>query len=36
MIYTEEHDNLKSARAREKYLKSASGRKWMRSNVFEK
>lgn len=35
MIYSEEYDSLKGARAREKYLKSASGRKFLKE-LFSK
>ena len=30
MIYNEKYDNLKEARGREKYLKSATGRKFLK------
>ncbi len=30
MIYNEKYDNLKEAREREKYLRSASGRKFLK------
>jgi hypothetical protein len=29
MIYTEEHPDWQSARTREKYLKSAAGKRWL-------
>ncbi len=35
MIYHEEYDNLGEARKREKYLKSASGRRFLRK-IFKK
>jgi len=35
MIYNEKYDNLKEARKREKYLKSASGRKLIKE-LFNK
>jgi putative endonuclease len=35
MIYNEEYDSLREARKREKYLKSASGRKFLRE-IFKK
>jgi len=35
MIYSEKYDNLKEARKREKYLKSASGRKFLKE-LFSK
>ncbi len=33
IIYTEEHADWASARPREKYLKSAAGRKWLDSQM---
>lgn len=35
MIYSEEYDSLKEARAREKYLKSSSGRRFLKE-LFSK
>ncbi len=36
IIYTEEVVDRIQARKREKYLKTSSGRRWIRYNVFEK
>ena len=33
LIYTEEHNTLKEARTREKYLKSAAGRRWRKEHL---
>jgi putative endonuclease len=30
IVFTEEHEDWASARAREKYLKSAAGKKWLK------
>jgi putative endonuclease len=35
MIASEKVTNRIEARTREKYLKSAAGRKWMRYNIFQ-
>jgi len=35
IIYNEEVDNRLLARKREKYLKSAAGRKWIKRNIFK-
>ena len=35
VIYKEEYENRVEARTREKYLKSAAGRKFLRKNVFK-
>ena len=35
VIHKEEYENRVEARAREKYLKSAAGRKFLRKNVFK-
>jgi predicted GIY-YIG superfamily endonuclease len=35
IIYTEVWDDWKSARIREKYLKSSSGKKWMQKKLLE-
>jgi putative endonuclease len=34
VIWKEQHNTLKDARAREKYLKSASGRRFLKAKVF--
>jgi len=34
VIYTEEYNDRKTARSKEKYLKSAAGRKWLSKNLF--
>jgi len=36
LIYTEEHEDWKSARLREVYLKSSAGRKWLKSYLEQK
>jgi putative endonuclease len=34
VVYTEEHDTLVSAHTREKYFKSATGRRFLKAKVF--
>jgi len=36
IIYQEEYKSMAAARKREKYLKSAAGRRWMKKVLFEK
>jgi len=33
MIYSETHDNWQEARNREKYLKSAAGKRWLEKEL---
>lgn len=35
ILYKENFDNLEEAVKKEKYFKSAAGRRWMRKNLFE-
>ncbi len=35
IIYTEQYATLTAARTREKYLKSAAGRRFLKQNVFD-
>jgi predicted GIY-YIG superfamily endonuclease len=34
IVYSEQYDTLKDARGREKYLKSAAGRRFLKTEVF--
>lgn len=34
IVWEEQYDTLRDARARENYLKSAAGRKFLKTNVF--
>ena len=34
IVHTEEYNNKQEARVREKYLKSAAGRRWRKSNII--
>lgn len=35
VLYIEKHDTIKNARQREIYFKSASGRRFLRRNIFK-
>jgi putative endonuclease len=36
IVHIEQYNNRLEARDREKYLKSAAGRKWLKKNIFSK